>query len=81
MRNQVQTQKERSQETSIRENFMHYFLRGGEGDSESKRCENNLLQIEFFHVLKVLWDAQLSRNAKGRVPKDFNSAKFYALFA
>ena len=48
MRNQVETQKERSQGTSLQQNSMHYLPRGG---SENNRFENNLLQIQFYHVL------------------------------
>ena len=48
MRNQEETQKERSQGTSIQQNSMLYLTRGG---SENNRVRTNLLQIQFYHVL------------------------------
>ena len=39
MRNQVETQKERSQRTSIHENSMQYLLRRG-GGSENNELQN-----------------------------------------
>ena len=44
MRNQVETQKERSQGTSIQQNSVHYLPLGGVGGSEINRFQNNLLQ-------------------------------------
>ena len=44
MRNQVETQRERSKLTSIQQNYMHYLPRGG---SEINEFENELLQIQF----------------------------------
>ena len=72
MRNQVETQKERSTRTSHRQNSMHYLSRG---ESENNRFQNNLLQIQFYHVLLVPWDMQSSRNTKETVPRDFNLYK------
>ena len=53
LRNEVETQKERSQGTSIQQTSMPYCLRGGGGGggSENKRFEDYLLQIQFYHVL------------------------------
>ena len=48
MRSQVETQKEQSQGTSIQQNAMHYLPIGG---SENNRLQNNLLQIQFYHIL------------------------------
>ena len=70
---QIETQKERSIDNS-----MHYLPRGG---SENKIVEHYSLQIQFYHVLWVPWDAQSNRNTKGTVPRHFNSAQFHALFA
>ena len=78
MRNQIETQNEPSQGTSTQDNSMHYLPRGG---SQNKRFEHYSLQIQFYHVLWVTWDAQSTRNTKGTVPRHFNSAQFYALFA
>ena len=50
MRNQVDTQKEWSQGTSIQQNSIHYLPRGGGGVSEGNRFQNNLLQIQYCHV-------------------------------
>ena len=47
MRNQVETQRERSQGNSIQQNYMYYLPRGW---PENNRGENNLLQIQFYHV-------------------------------
>ena len=75
MRSQVGTQKEQSQLTSMHKNYMHYLPRGGGGgvESENDDFQKNLLQIQFYPVLYVLWDAQSSRNTKGTVPIDLNS--------
>ena len=51
MRSQVETQYERSQGTSIQQNSMHYLPREG---SESNRFPPNLLQIQFYQVLRSL---------------------------
>ena len=48
MRNQVETQKEWSQATSIQQNSMHYIPRR---ESENSRFQNYSLQIQFYHVL------------------------------
>ena len=53
--NQVETEKERSQFSSILQNSMHCLAREG---SRNNSFQNNFLQIQFFHVLFVPWDAQ-----------------------
>ena len=78
MRNQVETQKEGSQRTSIHENSMQYLLRGVVWE---QWVAKNLLQIQLYHVLKFPWDWQSSRNTKEMVPRDLNSWEFYAIFA
>ena len=78
MRNQVETQKERSQGTSIHENFMQYLPRGGLWE---QWVAKTLLHIQLYLVLLVPWDAQSSGNTKGTVPRDFISWEFYAIFA
>ena len=53
MNNQVETQKEGSQGTSIQQSSMHYLPRGG---SENNMFQNNLLQIQLCHVnYRFLW--------------------------
>ena len=50
MRNQVETQKERSQGTSIEEKSMDYLPKRG---FENKMFRNYLVQIQFYHILLV----------------------------
>ena len=51
MGNEVETQKERSDDgTAIQRHSKHYLPREG---SENNRFQNNLLQIQFYHVLYV----------------------------
>ena len=38
MRNQLETQKERFQDTSIQQNSMHYFSRGGSANNRFPNC-------------------------------------------
>ena len=48
MRNQVETQKERFQETSIQPNSMHYVTGGGGGGLGKIDFKIIFLQIQFF---------------------------------
>ena len=61
MRNEVETQDQLSQGTSIQQNIMRYLAIAG-----------GLISM----ILKIIWVAQLSRNTKLTVPRDFNSAIF-----
>ena len=81
MRNQIETQKERSRDTSIQHNSLHYLPRGRGGGSENKRVEHFSIQIKFYHVLRDPWDAQSNRNKKGTFQRHFKSAKFNPLLA
>ena len=78
MRNQVVTQKGRSQLTSTRQIILFTCLERG---SENNDFKNTLHQIQFYHVAWAPWDVQSSRNKKGAVRFDFNSSKFQALYS